>query len=126
MVDDPNLRKVVCHLQANYGKFTTGVTVNIRQALLHNTEDRGFQLDGKPADSVWQIQIYINSAPLGEPRNKPSDGGQQAHFVEHGGMQQMRQGPHFLQGIIDELPAFSQSGTPSLVESRDVAAQVRE
>jgi hypothetical protein len=58
------------------------MSVNIREAFLHHSENGCLRFLRQPREIIRKVQIDRDFAALGESLHIPAKGGQQASFVE--------------------------------------------
>jgi hypothetical protein len=82
------------------------VPLNVSKTLLHNTEEGCLRISRQAAESVWQIEIHLDSAASGKALRVPPESRSQAVLVQRGGVQEIGKVANFLHRSIGELDAF--------------------
>lgn len=82
--------------------------VDIRQALLKNSEDSHLDVPRQPSDVGLNFSIHANAAAFGESLHVPFDGGLQSHLLEHRRIQEIRDGANLADAFVRNPNAFGE------------------
>src|SRR5215475_11592840 len=78
--------------QANQARQTARMPLNVGEALLNDSKERRFGILGDSSEIGLNLQVQFNAAALAESVCIFLDCGNQAEFVQHRRMQQIREG----------------------------------
>ena len=84
------------------GAGTSGVAMNIRQAFLHDTKQRSFNICCQASNIAEHQQLDLYPATLDEAAHKPLQSGQETGFVKKWRVKQIRQSSELFDDLIAE------------------------
>src|SRR5437868_935441 len=90
------------------GAGTSGVAMNIRQAFLHDTKQRSFNICCQASNIAEHQQLDLYPATLDEAAHKPLQSGQETGFVKEWRVKQIRQSSELFDDLIAERQALFQ------------------
>jgi hypothetical protein len=91
---------------------TAGMTVNIGEAFLNDSEDGEFRLAWEPIEIRRDLQFHFDFAALGKAIDEPAKRGGQTSHLKQRGMKQVSDRANFPEGLFYELNIFRDgSGT---------------
>jgi hypothetical protein len=86
----------------NRGDRTAGMAMNVAEAFLHDPKQGALCLLQQSSDVWTGLQRHLDPAPLRESGGVFLHCAGQAHLVEHGRMQLVRQRPQFALALFDD------------------------
>ena len=92
--------------------------MDVREAFLHNAEQRRLYLLWKPADLSRHVQLGCNPASSRKPVCVPTQRGVQTSLVEQGRMQQVRKVTDFTRRLLCQGDSVSKAFSGALIQLR--------
>jgi hypothetical protein len=74
---------------ADGGNATPRVTMNVREAFLHNPENGGFQFLWESPKTIWNFQSYFDFAAFFKPFQEQTQTRRKTNLIQQRRMQQM-------------------------------------
>src|SRR5580693_7389756 len=85
------------------------MTMDVRQAFLHQAEYGEFHVRGEPSEVAGNIQLDTKSAALLQSLQVPAKCRRKSHLVQHGRVQQIRRSADFLRQTLNYFPGLFNS-----------------
>ena len=79
------------------------MAVDVGETLLQDAKESELHVAVEPAESGGSFKLCFYATALGKAIEIPGDGCFQSHFLEHGRVEEVGNGAHFLDGFAHEL-----------------------
>src|SRR5580658_5091456 len=82
------------------------MTMDVRQAFLHQAEYGEFHVRGEPSEVAGNIQLDTKSAALLQSLQVPAKCRRKSHLVQHWRVQQIRRSAYLSSQTLNQIPGF--------------------
>ena len=102
------------------------MAVYVGETFLQDAKESELNIAVEPAECGGSFKLCLYAAALCKPIEIPGDGSFQTHFLEHGRVEQVGNGAHFLDGFAHELGTlFELVCVAMIVAHRSVAKGIK-